>query len=107
MVLPAGLFYKFGKSRKSALIGSFSGLVLMTLLSLPINYFITYPIYAKIMPIEVIIGMYKSIFPEVDGLVSCLIIFNMPFTFVRGFIDSIITFLIYKRVSWIFKLKKN
>ena len=106
-VLPAGIFYKIGKTRKNAFIGSLIGALCMALLSLPLNYYVTYPIYTKFMPIEIIIGMYEAICPGVDGLFSCLLIFNAPFTFFKGMLDVIITFLIYKRISWIFKLKKD
>ena len=106
-VLPAGVFYKIGKTRKNAFIGSMIGAICMALLGLPLNYYVTYPIYTKIMPIEVIVGMYEAIYPGVDGLLSCLLIFNLPFTFLKGMLDVLITFLIYKRISWIFKLKKD
>ena len=61
--------------------------------------------YTKIMPIEALVNMYQEINPKVDGLAACLFVFNVPFTFFKGFVDVIITFLIYKRISWIFKLK--
>ena len=76
---------------------------IMAVLSVPINYFITYPIYSKFMPIDAIIGMYQAIIPSVNGLLQCLIVFNMPFTFIKGIIDSVLAFLIYKRISHIIK----
>ena len=42
-VIPAGLFYKKRKGRKSALIGSLVGAVLMSVVSVASNYFIVYP----------------------------------------------------------------
>lgn len=105
-VLPAGFIYKYNKTRKGALIGSLVGAVSMAVLSLPINYFITYPMYARFMPIDQIIAMYEAIFPGVDGLFSCLLIFNVPFTFMKGVICSVITFIVYKRISYIIKGNK-
>ena len=102
-VVPAGVIYKKLKSRKGALVGCLLGAVIMAVLSVPINYFITYPIYAKFMPIDAIIGMYQAIIPSVNGLLQCLIVFNMPFTFIKGIIDSVLAFLIYKRISHIIK----
>ena len=102
-VVPAGLIYRAFKNRRGALVASVVGCVLMSLVSLPINYFLTYPVYAKLMPLEVIIGMYQAIMPSVDGLLSCLIIFNVPFTLVRGLLDAAVTFLIYKRLSPLIK----
>ena len=102
-VVPAGVIYHFVKNRKGALIASLSGCIAMSLISVPINYFLTYPVYAQFMPLEVIIGMYQAILPSVDGLLSCLLVFNVPFTFVRGLLDAVLTFLIYKRISPLIK----
>ena len=98
-VFSAGLAYKKMKSRKGALIGSIIGAVAMAALSYPINYYITYPIYANFMPMEGIIGMYQAILPSVKTLSDCLLVFNVPFTLVKGLLDVAITFLIYKKLS--------
>ena len=102
-VLPAGLIYKYKKNKKMAVIGALVGALVMALASLPINYFITYPMYTKFLPLDVIIGMYQAIMPGVDGLFNCLLIFNVPFTFVKGLLSVIITLLVYKRLSPIIK----
>ena len=104
-VLTAGYIYKYKKNKKSAIIGSLAGSILMGILSVPSNYFITYPIYTKLMPLEQILGLYKEIFPKAGGLLSCLIMFNMPFTALKGIICSVITFLVYKRISVVIKGK--
>ena len=77
--------------------------VIMALVSFPINYFIVYPFYTNFMPMEGIIGAYQAILPSVKGLTDALLIFNVPFTFVKGLIDVVITFLIYKRLSPVIK----
>ena len=106
-ILPSSIIYKKMKKRKGAVIGSVIGAVLMAVLSLPINYFITYPFYSNFMPIDVIISMYQEIIPSVDGLLACLIIFNVPFTLMKGVIDAIICFLIYKPLSPILHKKSQ
>ena len=103
LVLPAGLVYKFRKNRLAAFLAALAGSLIMALASLPLNYFVTYPIYMNFMPIEAIIGMYEAIFPGVNGLFSCLLIFNVPFTFLKGFLVTVLTFVIYKHISPIIK----
>lgn len=98
-VLPAGLIYLRRKSRSTAAIGALVGATCMAVLSVPVNYFITYPVYTNFMPLDTIIGMYQAIFPGVDGLLQCLVVFNLPFTFVKGLIDAGLTFLVYKPLS--------
>ena len=109
LVLPAGLIYKKMKSRKGALIGSVLGSLIMALLSIPWNYFITYPAYINILnfPLEAILKMYKAINPNVDGLMQALLIFNLPYTFCKGIIISLLTFFLYKKLSPIIKGKKE
>ena len=97
-VFPAGLIYQKLKTRKGALIGALVGAVIMSLLSLPINYFVIYPMYDKFIPIEAIIDLYQLIYPALDTLLKCLIV-NIVFTFVKGVIDVTLTFLIYKKIS--------
>lgn len=98
-VLPAGLIYRFRKNRRAALLAALLGALVMAFASLPLNYFISYPMYMKFLPLEQIIGLYQAIFPGVNGLFQCLLIFNVPFTFLKGLLDTILTFLVYKRIS--------
>ncbi len=97
----AGMLYKHNKSKHGAIIGAVAGAVTMAVLSLPINYFITYPAYVKFygLPLEAIIGMYQAILPSADSLLKCLVIFNMPFTLVKGLVDVALCFMIYKPLS--------
>ena len=98
-VLIAGLIYKWKKTRTGALIGSVAGAAFMAVISLFSNYYVVYPVYANFMPIDQIISTYQAINPGVDGLWQCLLIFNMPFTFIKGMLSAAITFLIYKHIS--------
>lgn len=100
----AGTVYKFNKTRKGAVISSVSAAFSMGILSLPLNYFLIYPLYYKLgMAKEAILGMYKAILPSVDGIFSALCVFNLPFTVVKGLIVALIAFLIYKPLSPILK----
>lgn len=97
----AGMIYQWKKSRRTALIGSVAGAVLMAVLSVPLNYFLVYPAYVVCygLPLDAIIGMYQAILPSADSLIKCLVIFNMPFTFCKGMLDVALCFLIYKPLS--------
>ena len=99
-VLVAGLVYWKDHTRRGALIGSIGGAVAMALASLPMNYFLVYTFYATLFGgMENIIGAYQAILPNVDGLFQCLLIFNVPFTLVKGLLDVFLCFLIYKPLS--------
>ena len=97
----AGFLYQRRKNRTTALLGALAGAVVMGLVSVPVNYWITYPAYVEFyhMPMETILGMYRAILPTADTLMECLVIFNMPFTIVKGLLDAGICMLIYKPLS--------
>lgn len=100
MVVPAGLIYKYKKTRTGALIACLTGCVIMAGASILINYYISYPVYFNIFaPEETILDLYRLINPNVGNLWDALIWFNAPFTFVKGVLVSAITFVIYKPLS--------
>lgn len=97
----AGLLYKKKRTRNGALIGAITGAAVMALVSLPSNYFITYPAYSVFygMSPEAILKAYQAIVPSVENLFQCLLLFNVPFTFVKGGLDVVLCMLIYKPLS--------
>ena len=101
----AGFIYLRRKTKKNAMIASVAGALAMALLSVVFNYFIVYPVYYNFMPEETILAAYQAILPSVKSILQSLVIFNLPFTFAKGMIDVIITFLIYKPLSPILKGK--
>ena len=107
-VIPAGLIYKFRKTKKSALIGGITGAVFMGIFCVFSNYFIVYPVYYQVaMPQEAILGMYQAILPSMKSILQSLIVFNLPFTIVKGLISVAITMLVYKPLSPILKGRYN
>ena len=97
----AGFVYKRSKTRRSALIGAGLGALIMAVVSVPYNYFIVYPAYVVMyhLPLDAIIGMYQAINPNVNGLLNCLLVFNVPFTLCKGLLDVALCFLIYMPLS--------
>ena len=102
LVLPAGLIANKSAKYSHVIPACLCGAAVMAGVSLVSNYFVVYPIYTAIMPMEVIIGMYRAILPGADTLFKCLLIFNVPFTFVKGVIASAAAIPLYKRLRPIF-----
>ncbi len=98
-VVPTGLIYKAKKTRGGALLAALVGAVCMGVLSIPLNYYLTYPIYMKFMSLDDILAAYQQILPAVSSLPACLAGFNMPFTILKGLLDTALAFLIYKPLS--------
>lgn len=102
-ILPAGILYRKKKTKRRALLGALLGAVLMAVVSVPSNYFVVYPVYYNFLSKEAILQAYQIIFPGVDSILDCLVVFNMPFTFLKAMISVVITMLIYKHISPLLK----
>lgn len=95
----AGLIYKRHKTKKGAVIGSLVGALAMAAISYPANRFVVYPVYYQFMPKDVILQAYQLILPSMQSVEQSLLAFNVPFTFIKGMIDVVITFLVYPKLS--------
>lgn len=98
-VVPAGVYYKKHKTRKGAVASVVIGTVVMSVASVATNYFLVYPAYSLIMPIDAIVGMSAAIIPSVDSIMKVILVFNVPFTLLKGVLNTIVTFVVYKRIS--------
>lgn len=106
--LVAGLIYLRMKNKKGAVLSCFAATLAYTLISFPLNLYIVYPIYAVAFGgMDAIIGMYKEILPGVDSLFGALVIFNLPFTLIKGILCSAVTIIIYKPLSPVIKGRKQ
>ena len=99
----AGIVYRYNRTKRGAVICSVAGAAAMAVFSFPSNYFIVYPVYYNFMPKETIVAAYQMIIPGMKSIAQCLLVFNVPFTFVKGMLDALITLLIYKRISPLLK----
>ena len=107
--LVAGLIYKKMKTKKGAFIGGTTGAAAMAGISVFTNYFIIYPLYYSVLgfPEEAVLGMYQALLPSVENIFQALLIFNLPFTFVKAMICVIIAMIIYKPLSKLLKGKEQ
>lgn len=100
-VVPAAIIYKRNKTRKNAIIGLMVGLLLMVILSAIMNLYILLPVYAAAfkIPVDAIISMGKELNPAITDLNSFILFATVPFNIIKGFLASLITILIYKKLS--------
>ena len=100
-VVPASIIYNRMKDRKGALISMAVGTALMIVASVLVNYFILIPAYQVLMglPLEVIVGMGTAVWSYIDNTVKLVIFITAPFNLLKGVVLSVVTFLLYNRVS--------
>lgn len=111
-VLVAGLIYKVKKTKKAAILGGIIGALAMALVSLPSNMYIVYPFYYNFMPKEAVLGVYQTVFNDlfhmnIKSIEQGLLVYNVPFTFIKGLISVVVTTFIYQPLRPFLKGKND
>lgn len=94
----AGIMYKHNKTKKMAFTAGIIGSLCMALVSYPSNYFIVYPFYYNFMPKEAVLDIYQKVL-NVSSIEMALLVYNVPFTFIKGLISVVISAFVYKPLS--------
>ena len=105
-VLTSSLIYKHCKTKKGGILGLIFGSIVWTVVAMIVNYTLLMPFYMKAFGFEAVLGMFEKIFPNInESNFMVLYIFGsiLPFNLFLSTIVSLITFLVYKRVSALFK----
>ena len=95
--------YRKHRSYKGAVLAMTVGVLAMTILAMASNYFVVFPLYGKVMPMEAIIAMGSAITPKITGLFTMMIYSVLPFNLIKGFTTSAVMMLVYKKISPLFK----
>lgn len=100
-VLTAGLIYRKVRTKTGAAISMVIATVVLSAASVPVNYFINLPFYAKAfsLPIEQVIAMSAKVNPLVKDTVSLLLAVFVPFNLIKGTVVGFVTFFVYKPIS--------
>lgn len=100
-VVTAGLIYKKIRTRKGAAISMVASTIALAVIAIPVNAFITLPLYASAMGFstEAIIGKCAEVNPLVKDKLSLLLAVFVPFNLFKGIVVGLITFFVYKPIS--------
>lgn len=101
--LVSSYIYRKHKTYKGAVLSMTVGVLAMTILAMASNYFVVFPLYGKVMPMEAIIAMGSAITPKITGLFTMMIYSVLPFNLIKGFTTSAVMMLVYKKISPLFK----
>lgn len=103
LVFPAGLIYQKHKSRKTALIGCTVGSLCMGVMAALANYFILLPMFEIFMPMDEMIEAFAAVIPFIHTKLDVVLLNALPMNILKGLVVSLITMLLYKRLSPILK----
>lgn len=100
-VMPAAFIYSRSKSRKRAVVALVAGTMSMALVAAAVNYWILIPLYqtALKLPLEAIITMGRTANPLIVDLKTFIVFAIIPFNLLKGIVVSVITLLVYKKMS--------
>ncbi|NLX77983.1 MAG: ECF transporter S component [Clostridiaceae bacterium] len=100
-VVPATVIYKRNKTRKNAILGLAAGTAVMVVFSAFMNLYVLLPVYAKAfnMPIDAIVEMGTKVNSAITDIHAFILFATVPFNVVKGAASSLITVLIYKKLS--------
>ncbi len=100
-LLPASIIYLFKKTKKTAVIGCVVGTLVMTVFGSLFNGIYLLPKFAQLygMPLDSIIEMGSAINPAINSVSTLVIFAVVPMNLLKGTVVSVITILVYKKLS--------
>lgn len=100
-VLPASCVYHLKKSKRGALWGMIVGTLTMTVFGSLFNAVYLLPTFAELfgMPLDAIIGMGTAINSAINSVSTLVLFAVVPFNLLKGVIVTLLTMLLYKRIS--------
>ncbi len=107
-VIPATIIYKIKKTKKMATIGMATGTVVMIVAGCFVNAFILLPAFARFyggMPMSALIDMGTKVNGNITNLFTFIILAVAPLNLVKGLAITIVTTLVYKKISKLIKTR--
>ncbi|MCI9291939.1 MAG: ECF transporter S component [Erysipelotrichaceae bacterium] len=108
-VLPSVFIYHRNKNKKMAQIGMLSGTIIVSLAAVLTNLLIIIPFYVSLygMTMDQIIAMCSSVNPYVTNTFMMALLGIIPFNAIKFGTVSIVTLLLYKKISPLLKQYVN
>lgn len=103
-ILTTSLIYKFKKNKKNAGISLIIGVLVWVFVSAAVNYFILIPLYIELLfegNVESFVNMCFVI-PDINNenyKLYYTLYAAIPFNLIISFVVSVITYIVYKRIS--------
>lgn len=102
-VVAAGLIYKHHKTKKTAILACLIASVIIGVVATVVNYFILLPVFEAFMPLDQLIASFSKFMPFIKTKLDVVLFNAFPFNLLKGIGISIVTMLLYKRLTPILK----
>ncbi|MCF0112333.1 MAG: ECF transporter S component [Erysipelotrichaceae bacterium] len=109
LVFPAIWIYRRNKTKKTAVIGLIAGTISLTIVGTAMNYFVLLPAYSYFfhLPMDTLLSMGSQINGAITDRLTFVLFATAPFNLLKGILCSVITILLYKRVSPLLKAQSK
>lgn len=100
-VLPSVLYYRRNRTKKGAIIGLVIGSVSSVVVAIITNICLIFPFYMYLygMDWQAIIDMCKALIPLIHDIPTLVVFSIVPFNVLSRTLSSVITVLVYKKIS--------
>jgi len=100
-VLPASMVYLIKRGKRSALLGLVTGTIVMTVFGSMFNALFLIPKFAQLFHMELgaIVAMGTEVNRRIVDVPTLVLYAVAPFNLLKGIVVSLLTFLLYKRIS--------
>ena len=104
-MLPAVIIYHRIRTKKGAVISLAVGTLVTSIISVILNIVLIFPVYAKLMGLDLntIVSMCAEVNPYVNNMVTLMAFSMFPFNIFKYGVTSLITFILYKKLSHIIR----
>ncbi len=105
LVVPSAIIYQKTKTKKSAIIGLIVGTITLVVIGSALNAYVLLPTFAKAfhMDLDVLVAMGTAVNPAITSLNTFVLFAVAPFNLIKGVVVSVITMILYKKISSIIK----
>lgn len=100
-VLPAVLYYRRHKTRKGAIMGLVIGSLCSIVVAVFTNIYLIFPFYIRLygMDWDSIVAMCTAVNPWIKDIPTLIAFSIVPFNVISRVVTSLITILVYKKIS--------
>ena len=106
-LLPATIIYHRFKTKKGALVGMGVGTATMTVFGSLFNAVYLLPAFSALygLPLETLVAMGTKVNGAINSVSTLVLFAVVPFNLLKGVLVSVITFLLYKRIERLLKMR--
>lgn len=100
-VLPASIWYRKHKTKKDAVRGIIMGSIISIIFAMFTNIYLIFPAYIKLygMDWDSILQICTAVNPAIKSIPTLIAFSIVPFNIISRAITSVVTILVYKKIS--------